>query len=156
LRERECLLFLFFFSSFLLTIIYKIMHPAAIFAIILGGAIICYGGYEAIHTLYEWHNDRKEQKEYEEYIRMHTEKGRAMSVTVFQTEDDDDDDEPLAIWKQKRDSISELRRRTTKVCIPIQHYYCSNYIYIYSLKMAWLRPMIEFQIWKGLFLFIGV
>ncbi|KAI8987391.1 hypothetical protein BDF20DRAFT_832333 [Mycotypha africana] len=93
------------------------MHPLAVFAIALGGAIIIYGGYEAINTLYEWHNDRKEQREYEEYVRMHSEKhGGLVPVTIFENESDNDsdDDEPLAFWKKKRESPnhqSELRRR---------------------------------------------
>lgn len=99
------------------------MHPAAVIAIILGGAFVFWGGYEAVNTLYEWHNDRKEQREYEEYVRMHNEKNQYIPVTIFHDDesdnDDDDDDEPLGIWKQKRDSLqsSELRQRRNNTII---------------------------------------
>lgn len=91
------------------------MHPIAVIAIIVGGAFVFWGGYEAVNTLYEWHQDRKEQREYEEYVRMHNEKNQYVPVTIFnnEEEEEDDDDEPLGIWKQKRDSLqsSELRQR---------------------------------------------
>lgn len=93
------------------------MHPVAVIAIIMGGVFVCWGGYEAFNTLYEWHQDRKEQREYEEYVRMHNEKSQYVPVPLFNNEDEDeeedDDNEPLSIWKQKRDSLqtSELRQR---------------------------------------------
>lgn len=94
------------------------MHPGLVLAIVVGGVFVAWGGYEAIHTLYEWHQDRKEQREYEEYVRMHNEKSQYVPVPLFNNEDDDeeeedDDNEPLGIWKQKRDSLksSELRQR---------------------------------------------
>ncbi|KAL9554215.1 hypothetical protein MBANPS3_002922 [Mucor bainieri] len=91
------------------------MHPVAVVAIVLGGVFVAWGGYEAFHTLYEWHQDRKEQREYEEYVRMHNEKSQYVPVPLFNNDDeeDEDDDEPLGIWKQKRDSLqsSELRQR---------------------------------------------
>lgn len=97
------------------------MHPAAVIAIILGGAFVFWGGYEAVNTLYEWHNDRKEQREYEEYVRMHNEKNQYIPVTILHDDesDNDDDDEPLGIWKQKRDSLqsSELRQRRNNTII---------------------------------------
>ncbi|GAN03962.1 hypothetical protein MAM1_0052c03418 [Mucor ambiguus] len=91
------------------------MHPVAVIAIIVGGVFVVWGGYEAVNTLYEWHQDRKEQREYEEYVRMHNEKSQYVPVPLFDDEDDEegDDNEPLGIWKQKRDSLqsSELRQR---------------------------------------------
>lgn len=92
------------------------MHPLAIAGIVLGGVFLCWGGYEAIQTIYEWHNDRKEEREYKEYVRMHAEKGRFSGVPMFEEGDDSDpeDNEPLGHWQQKRASInsqSELRQR---------------------------------------------
>ncbi|KAK4516472.1 uncharacterized protein ATC70_011444 [Mucor velutinosus] len=94
------------------------MHPIAVIAIIVGGAFVFWGGYEAVNTLYEWHQDRKEQREYEEYVRMYNEKSQYVPVPLFnndedEDEDEDEDNEPLGIWKQKRDSLrsSELRQR---------------------------------------------
>ncbi|RCI05286.1 hypothetical protein CU098_005886 [Rhizopus stolonifer] len=85
------------------------MHPIAVAAIVVSGLIVIWGGYEAVNTLYEWRRDRQEQREYEEYVRMHTEKSRHVPVTVFENEDDDDDDnKPLSIWKEKD---YELRHR---------------------------------------------
>lgn len=90
------------------------MHPVLVLGIVISGAIVIWGGYEAVNTLYEWHNDRQEQKSYEEYVKAHAEKGRLVPVTLFENDDDDDDDDqPLATW-QKRDSMnsqSELRHR---------------------------------------------
>lgn len=88
------------------------MHPVLVFGIVLSGALVLWGGYEAVNTIYEWHHDRQEQKSYEEYVKAHAEKGRPVPVTVFENhEDDDDDDEPLGVW-QKRDSMhSQLRHR---------------------------------------------
>ncbi|CEP07721.1 hypothetical protein [Parasitella parasitica] len=98
------------------------MHPAALVAIISGGAFALWIGYEIANTIYEWHSDRKEQREYEEYVRMHNEKSQCTPVTIFkndESDDDesDDDDEPLSIWKQKRSSLqaSELRRRKNNI-----------------------------------------
>jgi hypothetical protein len=93
------------------------MHPVLVCLIVVGGVAVAWGAYEAADTLYEWYQDRKEQREYEEYVRMHAEKGRAVPVTTyFENEDDEEeeDNEPLAIWKRKRDSLnstSELRHR---------------------------------------------
>jgi hypothetical protein len=92
------------------------MHPAVVVVIVLGGVFVSWGAYEAINTLYEWHNDRKEQREYEEYVRMHAEKSRSgVPVNTYQEESDEEDNYPLGFWKQKRDSLnssrSELRRR---------------------------------------------
>ncbi|KAL7333249.1 hypothetical protein PS15p_202174 [Mucor circinelloides] len=104
------------------------MHPIAVIAIIVGGAFVFWGGYEAVNTLYEWHQDRKEQREYEEYVRMHNEKNQYVPVTIFnnEEEEEDDDDEPLGTWKQKRDSLqsSELRQRKHNTIIeePLPNY----------------------------------
>lgn len=93
------------------------MHPLAVFGgLVIGGVILCWGGYEAIHTIYEWHNDRKEEREYKEYVRMHAEKGRFSGAPMFEECDDTDteDNEPLGNWKQKRastNSQTELRHR---------------------------------------------
>ncbi|KAI7864717.1 uncharacterized protein EV154DRAFT_533943 [Mucor mucedo] len=89
------------------------MHPALVFGIVIGGALVLWGGYEAVNTIYEWHQDRQEQKSYEEYVKAHAEKGRLVPVTLFENhdEDDEEDDEPLGVW-QKRDSMhSQLRHR---------------------------------------------
>ncbi len=97
------------------------MHPIVVFGIVFGGVVVCIGGYTAVHKLYEWYNHRREQKEYEKYVRMHAEKGRYNSVPVYEEDDDDDDNEPLGIWKQKRDSFNsnksdnELRHRNVSL-----------------------------------------
>lgn len=88
------------------------MHPAAVVVIILGTAFVLWGGYEAANTLYEWHQDRQEEKAYKEYCKAHSEKGRCVPSTLFEQDDDDDeeedDNEPIGVWKQR---TSELRHR---------------------------------------------
>lgn len=86
------------------------MHPLVVIAIGLGGVFVLWGAYEAADTLYEWYRDRQEEREYEEYVRMHQEKGR--QVPVFEQnsdeEEEEEDNQPLGIWKQKRDSLNSL------------------------------------------------
>ncbi|KAI8077144.1 hypothetical protein BDF21DRAFT_464329 [Thamnidium elegans] len=84
------------------------MHPVAVAVIVIGGVCVLWGGYEAINTLYEWHQDRKEEKAYEEYVKAHAEKGRCVPSTLFDQEEDEEDEEPLGLWKQR---TSELRHR---------------------------------------------
>ncbi|KAI8639277.1 hypothetical protein BD408DRAFT_484954 [Parasitella parasitica] len=93
------------------------MHPVAFAAIIVGGALVLWSGYEAVNAINEWRNVRKEKREYEEYVKMHNEKNQCTPVTVFNNDEsedeEDDDDEPLGMWKDKRNSLqaSELRQR---------------------------------------------
>ncbi|GAA5813427.1 hypothetical protein MFLAVUS_006905 [Mucor flavus] len=84
------------------------MHPAAIVFLAFGGVCVLWGGYEAINTLYEWHQDRKEEKAYEEYVKAHAEKGRCVPSTLFEDDEEEEDEEPLGLWKQR---TSELRHR---------------------------------------------
>jgi hypothetical protein len=112
------------------------MHPVLVLGIVIGGALVFWGGYEAVNTLYEWHSDRQEQREYEEYVKAHAEKGRLVPVTLFENDDDDDDDddEPLGVWK-KRDSMnsnSELRHRHINSSQEVR-YFVTTIIFIHSI-----------------------
>jgi hypothetical protein len=119
------------------------MHPAVVVVIVLGGVFVSWGAYEAIHTLYEWHNDRKEQREYEEYVRVHAEKSRG-SDDIYQSEEEDDDDKPLGFWKQRRDSLnhsrSELRRRHTNPFSDMEQvsYMFISLFFFFKKKKGWL------------------
>ncbi|KAI8885514.1 hypothetical protein K501DRAFT_331834 [Backusella circina FSU 941] len=90
------------------------MHPALVAIIALGGVFVLWGGYEAVSTIYEWHNDRKEEREYEEYVKAHKEK---YSYIYLQEDDDEEDNEPLELlndtdlrhrrqFKQEQDDVS--------------------------------------------------
>lgn len=89
------------------------VHPLIFCGVLVGTVLVGYGGYKLGTILYEWHTSKKEQREYEEFVRAHyAEKGRYTEAE----EDDDDDNEPLGTWKQKRDSLNsdnnhELRHR---------------------------------------------
>jgi hypothetical protein len=82
------------------------MHPAVVAVIVLGGVFVLWGGYEAVNTIYEWHNDRKEEREYEEYVKAHKEK----YSHVYMQEDDDDEDDRKAFELMDDNNLRHRRQ----------------------------------------------
>ena len=75
------------------------MHPALIVLVIVGGAAVVCAGYEHRQKVFDWWNEMWETREYEQYVRVMTEK-HATDTHRHQkksgnndTDDDDDDDD---------------------------------------------------------------
>ncbi|KAI8884945.1 hypothetical protein K501DRAFT_332253 [Backusella circina FSU 941] len=74
-------------------------HPLVLGAIVVGGVVVLWGGYEIASKIYREHRDREE---YQEYIREYNNREKFS--------DNDDDDEPL-INTIRRGSNNGLRNR---------------------------------------------
>ncbi|KAI8146368.1 hypothetical protein BJV82DRAFT_666155 [Fennellomyces sp. T-0311] len=81
------------------------MHPALIVLIVVSVPLGAWAAYEGAEYLREWWSERQERKQYEEFVRTHSEK-----QAFFHDELDSDDDEPLATSVLGR-AYGELRHR---------------------------------------------
>jgi thiaminase len=92
-------------------------HPIVVGAIVLGGVVVLWGGYEIASKLYREHQEREE---YQEYIRTYNNREKFS--------DNDDDDEPLinTVRRESNNGLRNRRRFSASSDDKVKYYYLND------------------------------